>query len=109
MRRWWPIALLLALTLALQTKLWLGEGGSRDAAALQRKVDDQLAANDDLQQRNDALFAEVSDLKSGEIAVEERARSELGMIKPGETFYRVVEPHAQAPVSASADAPEPVP
>ena len=51
---------------------------------------------------NDALAAEVQDLKSGEAAVEERARSELGMIKPGETFYRVVEPESSAAVSSDA-------
>jgi cell division protein FtsB len=54
----------------------------------------QAHDNAGLRQRNDALAAEVEDLKSGEAAVEERARSELGMIKPGETFYRVVEPDA---------------
>ena len=56
---------------------------------------EQRARTRGLQQRNDALAAEVEDLKSGEAAVEERARSELGMIKPGETFYRVVEPDAE--------------
>ncbi|HAL22358.1 MAG TPA: cell division protein FtsB, partial [Stenotrophomonas sp.] len=55
--------------------------------------------------RNDALAAEVKDLKEGQAAIEERARSELGMIKPGEKFYRVVEdaasrPPAAAPVAA---------
>jgi cell division protein FtsB len=57
-------------------------------------VQQQARDNAGLQQRNDALAAEVEDLKSGEAAVEERARNELGMIKPGETFYRVVEPEA---------------
>jgi cell division protein FtsB len=94
LRRWWPILALLLLLGALQAKLWLGDGGWRDAKALQRTVEEQRAENARLQQRNDALTAEVEDLKSGETAVEERARSELGMVKPGETFYRVVEPHA---------------
>ena len=67
-----------------------------------------------LKQRNAALAAEVEDLKSGEAAVEDRARSELGMIKPGETFYRVVEPQGSAvgaeqapmdPVGEESDAP----
>jgi cell division protein FtsB len=94
LRRWWPILALLLLLGALQAKLWLGNGGWRDAKALQHTVEEQRAENARLQQRNDALTAEVEDLKSGEAAVEERARSELGMVKPGETFYRVVEPHS---------------
>ena len=92
-RRWWPILALLVLLLALQSKLWFGEGGWGQARELQHTVSEQRSENARLQQRNDALSAEVEDLKSGETAVEERARSELGMIKPGETFYRVVEPH----------------
>ena len=94
LRRWWPVLALVLLLGALQSKLWLGDGGWRDAKALQRTVEEQRAENARLQQRNDALTAEVEDLKSGETAVEERARSELGMVKPGETFYRVVEPHS---------------
>lgn len=104
MRRWWPLALLLVVLLALQAKLWWGDGGWNDARALQQRVVEQRAENARLQQRNDALSAEVQDLKSGEAAVEERARSELGMIKPGEKFYRVVEP--PPPEQAPTD-PEP--
>ena len=113
LRRWWPILALIALLLALQSKLWLGEGGWDDARALRQTVSEQRAENARLQQRNDALSAEVEDLKSGENAVEERARSELGMIKPGETFYRVVEPHvgtdAPPPAAPGAAAPEAAP
>jgi cell division protein FtsB len=97
---------LLLLFGALQAKLWLGDGGWPEAEALQQTVDEQRAENARLQQRNDALAAEVEDLKSGETAVEERARSELGMVKPGETFYRVVEPH---PPGEKAEASEPRP
>jgi len=93
---------LLALLLALQAKLWLGDRGLPDARALQHSVEQQRVENAKLQQRNDALSAEVEDLKSGEAAVEERARSELGMVKPGETFYRVVEPHSAAAAPAPA-------
>ena len=101
LRRWWPVPILLLILLLLQGKLWTGAGGWRDARKLQATVDIQRVDNARLQQRNDALSAEVEDLKSGETAVEERARSELGMIKPGETFYRVVEPRtAKAPLPA---------
>ena len=92
MRRWGLLALLLLVLAGLQYKLWWGEGGLGEARELQQRVSDQRSENARLQQRNDALEAEVEDLKSGEAAVEDRARSELGMIKPGETFYRVVEP-----------------
>jgi cell division protein FtsB len=88
------LLLLLVLLAWLQFRLWFGSGGQREVEALQRQVQQQARDNAGLQQRNDALAAEVEDLKSGEAAVEERARNELGMIKPGETFYRVVEPEA---------------
>lgn len=92
---------LIAVLASLQFRLWTGQGGHRAVAALQSQVQLQTRENAGLQQRNAALVAEVEDLKSGEAAVEERARSELGMIKPGETFYRVVET-GNAP-SATAD------
>jgi len=97
---------LLALLLAfLQYKLWLGSGGQREGAALRAQVARQEAENLKLQQRNEALKAEVEDLKSGEAAVEERARSELGMVKPGETFYRVIEDGNTSPAAPKADPP----
>jgi cell division protein FtsB len=101
-RRWWPVLALLLLLLVLQGRFWFGDRGWREAEALQDTVTQQRAENARLQQRNDALGAEVEDLKSGETAVEERARSELGMVKPGETFYRVVEPHDQGDTPANA-------
>jgi cell division protein FtsB len=87
------LVLVLAVMLAwLQYRLWFGAGGQGELAQLREAIARQERDNAGRQQRNDALAAEVEDLKSGEAAVEERARSELGMIKPGETFYRVVEP-----------------
>ena len=83
---------LLILLIALQIKFWTGEGGMRDVWRLQQRISDQKVENQKLKQRNEALSAEVQDLKSGKGAIEERARSELGLIKPGEVFYQVVEP-----------------
>lgn len=101
MKDWRWLLLVLALLAGwLQHRLWLGPGNSGQVQQLQAQVDAQLRDNQGLQQRNDALAAEVMDLKDGESAIEERARSELGMIKPGEKFYRVVESAAAAPASA---------
>jgi cell division protein FtsB len=83
--------LMLLLLAGLQYQLWWGTGGRADVDALAATVARQEAENAQLQQRNDALVAEVEDLKSGTAAVEERARTELGMVKPGETFYRIVD------------------
>ncbi len=107
MRALWILLVLLAILLGwLQYRLWMGAGGNREVSALQHQVTQQARDNAGLKQRNEALAAEVEDLKSGEAAVEERARSELGMIKPGETFYRVVEttPAAKADAAAGVDA-----
>ena len=101
MKDWrWVLLLLALLTGWLQHRLWTGPGSSGQVQALQAQVDAQKRDNEGLQQRNDALTAEVMDLKEGESAIEERARSELGMIKPGEKFYRVVE-GVPAPAPAS--------
>lgn len=84
--------ILLVLLIALNIKLWAREGGMRDVWRLQQRLTEQKAQNQALKQRNDKLAAEVQDLKNGTGAIEERARSELGLIKPGEKFYQVVPP-----------------
>lgn len=114
MRRLGWLVLVLVLLLAwLQYRFWFGAGSSAEVVALESQVIVQKRENAGLQERNDALAAEVEDLKSGEAAVEERARSELGMIKPGEKFYRVVEPTAPVPPPAgggeATGAPAPAP
>jgi len=86
----------LALTLTvllgyLQYRLWFGVGSRPAVETLQAEVEAQRWHNAQLHQRNAALVAEVADLKTGDLAIEERARNELGMIKPGEVFYRVVD------------------
>lgn len=88
------IVALLGLLAWLQYRLWFGVGGKAEVEALAARLEAQKARNGALQQRNDALAAEVEDLKgqtSGGAAIEERARDEFGLIKPGETFYRVVD------------------
>lgn len=100
------LVLLLAVLLAwLQYTMWFGTGGSQQVDALRGQVEHQRVENLQLQQRNEALAAEVDDLKSGGAAVEERARSELGMVKPGETFYRVVDGSSEHPVPAAPETP----
>lgn len=102
------VGLLALMLVGLQARLWRGEGGRDAVAALQRQVDAQMHENGGLRQRNEALAAEVQDLKSGEAAVEDRARSELGMIRPGEVFYRVIDhPGAAQPPSPAVDAATP--
>lgn len=86
--------ILLILLIALQVHLWTGHGGMGDVRLLQQRVGEQKAENAKLKARNDTLSAEVEDLKQGNEAIEERARSELGLIKPGDTFYQVVDPAA---------------
>jgi len=110
MRDWRWMLLVLALLLGwLQYRFWFGPGNSGEVMMLEAQVTNQERDNEGLQQRNDALAAEVKDLKEGQSAIEERARSELGMIKPGEKFYRVedapVHP-AQPAASVSAQVGE---
>jgi len=86
------IALLLLLLLLLQYRLWVGDGSFAEVNQLSQAVSEQAARNNQIRQRNEALEAEVNDLKQGLSAIEERARSDLGMIKESEIFYQVVEP-----------------
>lgn len=84
------LVILLILLAMLQYKLWLGEGGFTDVKRLELKVEEQVQENALLQQRNQELEAEVADLREGIEAIEERARSELGMVQEEEEFYLVV-------------------
>ena len=88
----WLIVVLIILFIGLQYRLWFGENNLRDIWTLNSKIELQQEINQDLNQRNSELEAEVQDLKQGLSALEERARSELGMIKEGETFFQLVEP-----------------
>jgi len=86
----WLVAALLVLLLLLQIPLWLDEGSVRDVRLLNQAMEEQETENASLRARNQALKAEVADLKSGLGAIEGRARSELGLIKEGETFYHIL-------------------
>ena len=83
--------LLLLFFTGLQYRLWIGPGSWAQVVALQREIAQQMTINDRLQGRNQVLENEVRDLKNGMDSVEERARSEFGLIKQGETFYLLVD------------------
>ncbi|MEM5530490.1 cell division protein FtsB [Gammaproteobacteria bacterium AS21] len=82
---------LIMLLAGLQYRMWFGDANVIELAQLQESIDLQNAENDQLLLRNHQLAAEVSDLRKDLIAVEERARSELGMVKPEETFYQLID------------------
>ena len=84
--------ILAALLLALQYPLWLGKGSWMRVWELDRALTQQRDTNAKLKARNDALDAEVRDLKQGLEALEEHARLDLGMIRKDEIFFQVVEP-----------------
>ena len=83
---------LLVLLIWLQYKIWLQDGGIPEVIQLQSEVEEVKTEVQKLQERNSSLDAEVKDLKKGLDAIEERARSEMGMIKEGEVYYQVIEP-----------------
>ena len=86
--RWITLAL-AALLVLVHAELWFGKGGVPRMVELQRKLAAQQVANDGARRRNDQLTAEVNDLKEGLEMVEEKARVELGMIKPDEIFVQL--------------------
>ena len=81
-------ALLVGLLAAVQAQLWLGRGSVGDVAQMQQKLDEQKARNTIAQQANERLAAEVRDLREGLDMVEEKARGELGMVKPNEILVQ---------------------
>ena len=91
----WPTLIVLALLLALQYPLWFGKGGWSRVREAEQQVESVRKVNQGLESRNAAGAAEVQDLKTGFDAIEERARFELGVVKPGEIFVQV--PDGAAP------------
>jgi len=90
------VVALAVLLLLLQYSMWFGRGGVRDVASLKDQIAAQEAENAKLDARNNALLAEVMDLKQGMDAIEEIARSEMGMVRQGEVFFQVLEAPAAA-------------
>jgi len=100
----WLAAALGIVLLLLQHRLWMSADGVREVSRLEAAVARQQADNAQLSERNKQLAAEVRDLKSGVTALEERARSDLGMIAANETFYQVVPRTPSAADGAGSDA-----
>ena len=85
------VVILLLLVVLLQYDLWVGEGSLATVHLLNQAIDKQKQENQQLKERNASLEAEVMDLKQGLEAIEERARSEMGMVKEGETYIQVID------------------
>ena len=94
----WLALVFAALIVALQYPMWLGKGGWLQVREYDRALAEQREQNAKLKARNDALDADVRDLKTGSEAIEERARSELGMIRQDEVFFQL-QPAGSAPKS----------
>ena len=92
----WIWTVLIVLLLGLQYRLWFGEPNLRDVWQVKEDIVEQKRINQELLERNRRLEAEVQDLKKGLSALEERARSEMGMIGEGETFFQVVPQASEA-------------
>jgi len=96
-------AVMLGLAVVLlQYRVWVSDHGVREVSRLSAAVEAQAAANKEQRERNRQLVAEVNDLKVGLTALEERARSELGMVGNSETFYQVVTAATPAPIAPAA-------
>lgn len=98
---------LLVLLVLLQYRMWLGDGGMREVTRLRSEIEQQRTQNESLRERNRTLAAEVQDLKKGTTAIEERARTDLGMVGQGETYYQVVTPKGAPPAAESDEVTEP--
>lgn len=85
------IAIIILLIIHFQYRIWVGDGSVAQIDAYQQRLDDLKKQVEEKRQRNEALYAEVLDLRKGQEAIEERARDELGMIREDETFFHVLE------------------
>jgi len=99
------IGFIVLLILALQLKLWFGDGSIRTIWGLRQAVSAQQTENDNLKKRNDHLAAEVKNLKEATDAIEERARNDLGMIGRNETFFQVADNPESPPKKETTSKP----
>lgn len=90
------VGVILLVLVGLQYRLWVGEGSFAEVITLKRQLAAQRAELTDLCERNATLQAEVDDLKDGLAAIEARARSELGLIREGETYFQLLPPEGKA-------------
>lgn len=105
----WISLIFVVLILLLQYPLWLGKGGWLKVWDLDRQVEAQKQLNQQTQARNAVLDADVRDLKQGTEAVEERARSELGMVKRDEVFFQIVGNHPPSSPASSVSENKKIP
>ncbi len=96
----WLALIFVAAIVALQYPMWLGKGGWFAVRELDRQVAMQRDGNEKLRLRDEALDADVRDLKTGSEAIEERARSELGMVRQDEVFFQLQGAAAAKPAPA---------
>lgn len=89
------VAILIFVVIALQYRLWIGEGSIAHVVRLEDQIEKQKSENERLKERNRLLAAEVESLKNGTDSIEARARSQMGMIKEGETFFMIVDEDKQ--------------
>ncbi len=89
------IVALIIIFLALQYRLWFGDGSLSEVVQLSRELEEQKQKLEQLEERNRRLEAQVLDLQNGFDAYEEKARHDLGMIKQGETFFQIVSPQSE--------------
>ncbi|MBD3646865.1 MAG: septum formation initiator family protein [Pseudomonadales bacterium] len=90
MKRRVLLGVLAVMIIALQARLWIGDGSLAHVSALRSQVESKQTTNEVKTERNRVLKAEIGDLKNGVDSIEQKARSELGMIRQGETFFMIV-------------------
>lgn len=96
-------SVLFLLLIVLQLQLWFSTYGVFQLWSMRNMVDQQVEKNNQAEARNEKLHAEVQELKKGQEALEERARSQLGLIREGETFYRIIPEQKDKQTSATSD------